>query len=598
MANIASSLITGIVGTELGDTIIGIQGGTSSQTFQGLGGHDVIIGDSANVYQKSETGTNSFATAANIGDNPDFWSMLDNPDIGDPTIPHTTVLGTGTNENHFFRIEVGAGETLTVDIDYGDGGFGGAGFVGAMRLYDQNQQEIPGIDYSLINNGGRGSVPTGYDPSISHDPYRQITNTTGQSQTYYINVLGNGTPVPQDYTYVMNVSLTGHSVGNAQTGPDHIDGGYGDDILYGIGGNDTLIGGRGADTMLGGDGDDVFEFREGDGVSDVLDGGPGFDTAELVGDVGNTDFSAHMFLNLYDVTGIEAASISGIGNGEINVDAAQLTSIQQFNATDHIGHASRVNIHMGSETNVSLSSAAFNDFLDSDDVIQILGDNDAETMTGSVTAARFFGSGGDDTITGGDKSDQIYGGYGDDNLVGGTSFIDKRDLMFGGVGNDTMDGGYGNDEIRGEAGSDSLIGGAGEDLLIGGDDNDILTGQNWSDLLFGGNGDDFINGGFGFDRVNGGAGADRFYHQGILDHGTDWIQDFSNTQGDRLVFGGSATQNSFQVNYANTAGAGDAGVDEAFVIHVATGQILWALVDGADQANIFLSLGGTDFDIA
>ena len=125
-----------------------------------------------------------------------------------------------------------------------------------------------------------------------------------------------------------------------------------------------------------------------------------------------------------------------------------------------------------------------------------------------------------------------------------------------------------------------------------------MTGGPLSDLIFGNAGDDFLNGGFGFDRVNGGEGADRFYHLGIPDHGSDWLQDFRADQGDVLVFGNSsATHDQFQINYARTERAGEADIGEAFVIYRPTGQIIWALVDGAAEETIDLQIGAVILDI-
>ena len=88
------------------------------------------------------------------------------------------------------------------------------------------------------------------------------------------------------------------------------------------------------------------------------------------------------------------------------------------------------------------------------------------------------------------------------------------------------------------------------------------------------------DGGFGHDRLNGGTGADRFYHAGLADHGSDWIQDFSAAEDDRLIFALSgATPEQFAVSYAITPGAGQADVAEAFVTYLPTGQIIWALVE-------------------
>ena len=152
--------------------------------------------------------------------------------------------------------------------------------------------------------------------------------------------------------------------------------------------------------------------------------------------------------------------------------------------------------------------------------------------------------------------------------------------------------------LYGGDGNDTVLGGFGADTVIGNAGDDVLTGGAFSDLMFGGDGFDFINGGFGSDRVNGGPGADRFYHLGVAGHGSDWIQDFSDLEGDVLVYGGQdAGPEQFQVNFANTAGAGDSDVDEAFVIYRPTGQILWALVDGGGLDNLELRIGGETFDL-
>ncbi|WP_413081433.1 calcium-binding protein, partial [Tritonibacter mobilis] len=154
------------------------------------------------------------------------------------------------------------------------------------------------------------------------------------------------------------------------------------------------------------------------------------------------------------------------------------------------------------------------------------------------------------------------------------------------------------DELRGDAGNDSIEGGFGSDTVIGGDGDDVLTGSSLSDQVFGGAGSDFVNGGFGHDRVNGGGDADKFFHLGVANHGSDWIQDYDAAEGDVLVFGNnSATIDQFQINFAETENAGEAGVEEAFVIYRPTGQIMWALVDGAAQDEIILRINGTDYDL-
>ncbi len=212
------------------------------------------------------------------------------------------------------------------------------------------------------------------------------------------------------------------------------------------------------------------------------------------------------------------------------------------------------------------------------------------------------GHAGGDILRGGDGADTLNGGTGDDFIFGGQTPADLRDVIFGGDGADRIDGGHGNDLIYGGAGADTIEGGFGADELHGQDGPDVITGGAFSDLIFGGSGVDFLNGGFGHDRVNGGSGADRFYHLGIADHGSDWVQDYAAGEGDRLVYGGSATRGQFQVNLAHTSNpqgirAGNPDVPEAFVIYRPTGQILWALVDGGGQAAIRLQLGEQVFDL-
>lgn len=228
----------------------------------------------------------------------------------------------------------------------------------------------------------------------------------------------------------------------------------------------------------------------------------------------------------------------------------------------------------------------------------VFGGADNDSIEGQGGDDSLDGGSGRDTISGGDGTDTLIGDTGDDFLYGGATSEDRRDVIYAGAGNDVVDGGYGNDELRGDQGNDTLTGGFGSDTVIGGTGQDALNGAALSDVLFGGDGQDFINGGFGYDRVNGGLGGDSFYHLGIYDHGSDWIQDFNSTEGDHLVFGDrTATGAAFQLNYANTPGAGHDSISEVFVIYGPTGQIIWALVDGAAQSSISLHIGSATFDL-
>lgn len=233
----------------------------------------------------------------------------------------------------------------------------------------------------------------------------------------------------------------------------------------------------------------------------------------------------------------------------------------------------------------------------------LLGGAGDDQLWGGLGNDVLRGEAGNDSLFGGPGADTLDGGDGDDALYGGPDEGDLRDVIYGGAGNDLLYGGGGNDSQSGGLGNDTVDGGPGADTLIGNEGNDVLSGGPGADVIFGNDGDDWINGGFGNDRLNGGAGADRFYHLGIPDHGSDWIQDYSAAQGDRLLFGQPGAQaGQFQVNYAHTAdsggvSAGQPDVAEAFVIYKPTGQIIWALVDGAGQDAIWLQLGGQLYDL-
>jgi Ca2+-binding RTX toxin-like protein len=219
-------------------------------------------------------------------------------------------------------------------------------------------------------------------------------------------------------------------------------------------------------------------------------------------------------------------------------------------------------------------------------------------LVGTPGNDRLEGGDFNDTISGLDGTDTLIGGAGNDSITGGATSADLRDNIFGGAGDDTIDGGSGNDELRGDAGNDNIAGGIGADTVIGGTGDDTLTGSSLGDEIFGSEGFDFINGGFGHDRLNGGADGDRFFHLGIADHGSDWIQDYNAADGDVLQWGGvAATAADFQINTADTANAGVAGVSESFIIYVPTEQIMWALVDGNAQTSINIQIAGQVFDL-
>lgn len=83
------------------------------------------------------------------------------------------------------------------------------------------------------------------------------------------------------------------------------------------------------------------------------------------------------------------------------------------------------------------------------------------------------------------------------------------------------------------------------------------------------------------------GGGDRFFHLGIFDHRSDWIQDYDQAEGNLLVWGRASA----------TANAGVAVVSEVFVIYRPTGQIIWALVDCAAEDHFIVPMNSETFDL-
>ncbi|WP_299850104.1 spondin domain-containing protein [uncultured Roseovarius sp.] len=174
----------------------------------------------------------------------------------------------------------------------------------------------------------------------------------------------------------------------------------------------------------------------------------------------------------------------------------------------------------------------------------VVGSNDADTITGNSGANRLQGLGDDDLLSGGRGNDTLEGGDGDDILLGGGG----TDVIDGGAGNDTnsfaninataanpalagvnvtlnADGSGTADYIAGGVSGNPIISEQFQNIEnITGSQNDdtiIATGAA-ANTIDGGAGDDFIAGGGGTDILDGGAGSDTNSFQGI---GADVIAD-------------------------------------------------------------------------
>jgi len=526
------------------DTMIA---GASSVRFQAYAGNDSLVGGAGNDTLEGGDGNDTLVGGA--GNN--NLSGGDGNDRLDAS--HSDPSGWGD------WVQPGTGQDTVI---------------GSAALFANGD----GLDISWDDAAGTGGITVSVGANGTGTATSAIAGVVNTSFTYATRF--NGTAQADIFHGSANANWEGWE---GLAGNDTIDGGAGyDELLYN---NDHWSGGNGAVTV-------------------------NFVTGRAIDPFGNTD----TFSNIEAVRGtaqgdlfignaaLDFVSYSGLGGSD---------TIQGSTAWDRVDYSQDQNDGGHAGINANLATGRIIDGFGTTDFVSLIdavrGTNYDDTMIAGATAVRFradagndslVGGAGNDTLEGGDGNDTLAGGAGNDSILGGNTTADLRDVIFGGDGNDSIDGGYGNDELRGDAGNDTIEGGYGADTVLGGAGNDVLTGSAWGDVLFGGDGDDFINGGFGFDRVNGGTGADRFFHIGEAGHGSDWIQDFSSAEGDTLVFGiAGATRAQFQINWASTANAGEAGVQEAFIVYRPTGQIIWALVDGAANDHIWLQVGANTYDL-
>ncbi|MEP4194773.1 MAG: calcium-binding protein [Aliishimia sp.] len=366
-------------------------GVASPQVLTGGDGNDVIFGDHNELFVDDGTTTNnSLATAIDIGSDLDKWSTRENPNVGDATtIPYTSVLVTGDGQPDVFEISVDAGETITVDLDYGRTSNGNGSFDSFVELIDPLGFSLASNDDSVPSTEGLGSIT-----SPARDSFLTFENTTGTAQTYFIRVgdlFGGGVGIGD--TYMLNVSVTNHAVTNTSVfGDDDISGGAGDDILYGVGGADILRGQGGADTLLGGSGDDILEL--GDAATDLVagdsfDGGDGYDT--LAGSITTG-------ARVYDVRSSTVINLERVAFSTDAASAGDLTfqfETGQFQAAGFVevgvdardgADAFQIELTMADTSIYDLSGLSLTGGFGSvaGDGFTVLGDETAETIIGST----------------------------------------------------------------------------------------------------------------------------------------------------------------------------------------------------------------------
>jgi Ca2+-binding RTX toxin-like protein len=536
-------------------------GGTGNDTIYGGNGNDTLSGGSEDDRLFGGSGLDTIGGDA--GNDTIYGGDGEAPALGD-------------------ALEGGSGDDTVYGGFGADNIDGGAGFLDRLFGGDGNDQ-ITDSDGMVLMSGGAGA-------DILYSNFSATWTASGNLATVYggggidnfsmgssqqnlnlVIAMDDGSADANDAVLLSNIFNQYATVtATLGGGDDSFRGSIGGngshiDRVAGDAGNDTLYGGAGSDTLYGGT-----------GFLDFLIGGA---TTALAADAADV---------LVDSDGVAYAR-AGEGDDSLNITFASNWVGSGGNASDLV----TLDGNGGADSYVLFSlNAAQRLIINTDDGGAADG-NDVVDWAGIASSY--------DVIT-------TFMRGGDDNYIGtgpGAGTGNRIDIVYGGLGNDTLSGGIGNDTLFGsdvadsasDTGGDTLFGRGGDDRLYGGAGADSLFGENGLDTLYGGLGDDTVAGDNGVDTLYGGFGID------TLDGGAD--NDLLYFNADNTVVGDNAAQDYVQgwdgsvqlaqysyigrtVNWSFDTFEGGAGIDS--LVGTAGDDVLLANTDdlyinGAGQAS-------------
>ena len=288
--------------------------------------------------------------------------------------------------------------------------------------------------------------------------------------------------------------------------------------ITGSTGADTITGGSAADSISAGDGNDIINGAQNDtslaggSNTDTLQVGANFDDINdaQIATIENVLLTAAVTLNLgaqtegFTIAGSAGAdSITAGGGNDTIVGADNDTLLAGGGGTDTLNVGANFN-----ETSDGQIATIENILLTTAVTLDLSGQTEGFTITGSVGADSITAGGGADTIVGADNDTLLAGGGGTDTLNVGATFTSTSNAQIanievvtltatgmtlnlsnqtegftfnGSTGIDTITGGAGVDTIDSGTGADSLTGSGGADTLI------VNTGDSTASI--GGSGD-------------------------------------------------------------------------------------------------------------
>jgi len=333
---------------------------------------------------------------------------------------------------------------------------------------------------------------------------------------------------------------------------------YTDNMVIGTPGNDTINPiPAGADEVYGAAGNDTFWVTAADVGGTLFDGGTGTDT------LGILDTSTGLFgiMSLLTTTFVSVETLKFNAGGSaglkyVFMSGETANGFATFDfAQGGVTKADTLRIQLSSLLTLDLSGKTILDFESAFDLIQINGDGDAETITGTSVNDTIDGGNGLDTLDGAGGFDTLslangsYTGTVTTNLTTGT--ISSTQGVETAVNFENFQGGSADDIVFGTA--------AHANEIRGGGGNDTITGRGQADRLFGEGGDDTFNidnqGDIddGVEIIDGGSGTDTIaVGRGSTDSQTYNLRNESITSIERIdflgQFGGTGTDDVVQLS--------------------------------------------------
>ncbi len=433
-----------------GDLFVGGNGNDSivaaggNDTIDGGGGNDVLRGGAGAdvIYDNVSFGEVSTATTIDAGSGDD--TIIVGSTIVSGSINGSADLDTLTIWN-FGPVNLSGITVTAIERLHTNGQIitaTAAQFEAFDRIvgYQNNPSDLQnGV---LLNIAAIGATTT-------LDLSDELTNGLAAGQSRSVEIHGSSdaesitTSGGNDEIY----GEAGNDTLSGNDGDDFITGGLGNDQLYGGNGADQLNAEEGVDSIYGGIGNDLLLASAlGTAAGSIIDGGADTDLLAVI----NENGAAEMSFSAVVVSAVEQLTI-------VNVASTFLTVA--FSA-DQVGGGQLA-------TNLAIAGANFgpnseNNRLRFDMTVSATFDASGFTLLG--TAGFGLGAGVIELLIIGDGDAETITGW------------DGIDVINGGDGNDTINGGGGNDALSGGAGLDSLNGGGGDDTLIGGIENDTLNG--------------------------------------------------------------------------------------------------------------------------